>query len=257
MRIIFVTVVIVLSVASVGIAYKLREPGTSTVTVTKTTTSTTTPPTKTDTTPAGFDKQRYSLTDPSSIWVVVNKKRALNPVSYVPKNLVTPNVPLRVPGNESMQVAQQTATGLEKMFAAAKLDGVNLMLSSGYRSYTYQTSLYNGYVQTQGQAVADTQSARPGHSEHQTGFAADIEPTSKKCELDVCFADAPEGKWLAANAYKHGFIIRYTPDKVPVTGYANEPWHLRYVGTDLAAEMHNQKVTTLEEFFNLGAAPGY
>lgn len=255
MRIVFVAVVVMLSVASVGIAYELRQPATTSATVTKTNTPTNTPPAKSST--ASFNKQQYSLTDPSSIWVVVNKKRALNPVSYVPKNLVTPNVPLRVPGNESMQVTQQTATALEKMFADAKLDGINLMLSSGYRSFTYQTGLYNGYVQTQGQATADTQSARPGHSEHQTGFAADLEPVSKKCELDVCFADTPEGKWLAANAYKYGFIIRYTPDKVPVTGYANEPWHLRYVGTDLSTEMHNQKVTTLEEFFNLGAAPGY
>jgi D-alanyl-D-alanine carboxypeptidase len=131
------------------------------------------------------------------------------------------------------------------------------MLSSGYRSYDYQVGLYNGYVKSQGQATADTQSARPGYSEHQTGLAVDIEPASKKCELDACFADTPEGKWLVANAYKYGFILRYTQDKTAVTGYAYEPWHFRYVGTPLATEMHNQNVATLEEFFNLPVAPDY
>jgi D-alanyl-D-alanine carboxypeptidase len=149
------------------------------------------------TTPApvsGFNKNQYPLDDPASIWVVVNKQRALNPVNYTPANLTVPKVPLRVPGNESMQVAQPTATALETMFAAAKADGINLMVSSGYRSYTYQVGLYNGYVKSQGQATADTQSARPGHSEHQTGWAADLEPVSRKCELQQCFADTPEGK---------------------------------------------------------------
>jgi D-alanyl-D-alanine carboxypeptidase len=206
---------------------------------------------------AGFNKNQYSIDDPKSIWVVVNKKRPLNPANYIPSNLVIPKGPLRVPGNESMQVAQPTATAMEAMFAAAKTGGLDLMISSGYRSYTYQTSLYDGYVKSDGQAVADTQSARPGHSEHQTGWAADIEPVSRKCEVQQCFGDTPEGKWLAANAYKYGFIIRYLPDKTPITGYMPEPWHVRYIGVDLATEMHKQAVTTLEEFFGLSPAPTY
>jgi D-alanyl-D-alanine carboxypeptidase len=116
---------------------------------------------------SGFDKKQYSTSDPTSIWVVVNKKNALNPVSYKPSDLIVPSVTLRVPGNESMQVSKETANALEKMFGDAKNDGIKLMLASGYRSYTYQVNLYNGYVKTMGQAKADKTSARPGHSEHQ------------------------------------------------------------------------------------------
>jgi len=156
-----------------------------------------------------------------------------------------------------MQVRKVTATALEQMFAAAKQQGIDLMLSSGYRSYAYQVSLYNGYVQTQGQATADTQSARPGYSEHQTGFAADIEPVSKECEVDPCFGTTPEGIWLAANAYKYGFIIRYTAADQKITGYEAEPWHIRYVGTALSTELHSTGVQTLEQFFGISGGAVY
>lgn len=204
-----------------------------------------------------FDKQQYSQTNPTSIWVVVNKQHPLNPKDYVPADLVMPNVPLRVPGNESMQLRQATATAMEQMFAAAAKDGISLMLSSGYRSYTYQVNLYNGYVASQGQATADTQSARPGYSEHQTGLAADVEPASKNCEVEQCFGDTPEGKWVAANAYKYGFIIRYQAGNQSITGYEPEPWHIRYVGVSLATEMHDTGVTTLEQFFGVSGGATY
>ena len=143
------------------------------------------------------------------------------------------------------------------MFTVSKKQGVNIMSASGYRSYTFQVKLYGRYVQEQGQAVADSQSARAGYSEHQTGLAVDVEPTSRQCEVDPCFANTPEGQWLAANAYKYGFVIRYPSDKQQVTGYIPEPWHVRYVGTDLSNQMHDQDITTLEEFFGLPAAPNY
>ena len=206
---------------------------------------------------AAYNKKQFSTSDPASIWIVVNKQRPLNPTNYVPADLVTPNVPLRVPGNDSMQLRRETAAALEKMFAAAKTEGLDLMLSSGYRSYQFQVTLYGGYVKNSSVAEADKTSARPGYSEHQTGLAADIEPTAKNCDVDVCFAATPEGTWLAANAYKYGFIIRYTKDKVPVTGYSYEPWHIRYVGTDLSNELRKQNITTLEEFFGLSSAPDY
>jgi len=206
---------------------------------------------------SGFNKKQYSLTDPTSIWIIVNKQHPLNPKDYAPSDLVVPNVPLRVPGNESMEVRHVTATALQTMFAAAKSQGINLMLASGYRSYGYQVSLYNGYIQTQGQATADTQSARPGYSEHQTGLAADLEPASRICEVEQCFAGTAEGKWLVANAYKYGFIIRYSADKVAVTGYEYEPWHVRYVGTALSGEMRQEGIETLEEFFGVSGGPNY
>jgi D-alanyl-D-alanine carboxypeptidase len=156
-----------------------------------------------------------------------------------------------------MVVRQAVATALENMFTDAGKAGINLMLSSGYRSYDYQVKLYNDYVNASSQAAADTYSARPGHSEHQTGLAVDVEPVSKNCELEQCFGNTPEGQWLATNAYKYGFIIRYTAADHSVTGYEAEPWHIRYIGTDLAAEMHKQGVTTLEQFFGVSGGPNY
>ncbi len=204
-----------------------------------------------------FNKQLYSLIDSSSIWVITNKQHPLSPINYAPADLVVPSVPLRVPGNESMQVRAVTATALKTMFAAAAKDNISLMLSSGYRSFAYQTNLYSGYVQTQGQAAADQESARPGYSEHQTGLAADLEPVSKNCELQQCFGSTPEGQWLAAHAYQYGFIIRYAADNQNITGYEPEPWHVRYIGTALATEMHNRGIQTLEQFFNVSGGTTY
>lgn len=197
------------------------------------------------------------MTEPTSLWVVINKTRPLTPQNYAPTDLVTPNVPLRVPGNETMQVRKEVADALETMFAAAKADQASMMLSSGYRSYSYQISLYGGYVNSSGKAAADTYSARPGFSEHQTGLAFDVEPFDQKCDVEQCFADLPAGKWIAAHAYEYGFILRYPADKVAVTGYTYEPWHLRYVGKPLANELHKDRIETLEEFFGLPPAPDY
>lgn len=206
---------------------------------------------------APFNKQQYSLTDPTSIWVIVNKQRPLSPANYAPTDLVTPTVPLRAASDPTMQMRQVAATALESMFAAAKTAGVPMMLSSGYRSYEYQVSLYNGYVTVQGQEDADTMSARPGYSEHQTGLAVDVAPADGSCGVQQCFANTPAGKWVAANAYQYGFIVRYPNGKDAVTGYEYEPWHLRYVGVALATEMHKTGITTMEEFFDLPPAPNY
>jgi zinc D-Ala-D-Ala carboxypeptidase len=207
--------------------------------------------------PASFDKTQYSTTDPKSIWVVVNKQRPLEPKTYTPSDLRIPNVSQRVPGNESMRLRGEVATAVEKMFADAQASGHALQLSSGFRSYNFQVTLYGDYVKKQGQATADTQSARPGYSEHQTGLSLDVRPPDGSCYLEECFGETAAGKWVAANAYKHGFIMRYTPIKQSVTGYKYEPWHFRYVGVALATEMHHQNIETLEEFFNLGSAPDY
>jgi D-alanyl-D-alanine carboxypeptidase len=206
----------------------------------------------------GFNKEQHSLSDPTSLWVIANKQRPLNPKTYKPSDLRAPNVPLRLTaGYDEMQMRDAAASAIEGMFALAKRDGVELMVSSAFRSYDYQEGLYNGYVKNQGQATADTQSARPGYSEHQTGWAIDVEPSSRNCEVEECFADTPEGKWVAANAYKFGFVIRYHEGKQDTTGYIYEPWHLRFVGTELAGEVNKQGNPTLEEFFGLPPAPDY
>ncbi len=208
--------------------------------------------------PPGFNKNLYAISDPSSIWVVVNKRRPLSPKTYTPSQLVVPNMPLRLgTGSSEMRVSAAMSAALEQMALAAKKEGANLMLASGYRSYGSQSAIYSSHVKTYGQVSADRQSARPGHSEHQTGLAADLEPSNRTCEIAQCFGTLAEGKWLAANAYKYGFIIRYRSDKEAVTGYMYEPWHVRYVGVELATEMNKQGTTTLEEFFGLPAAPTY
>ena len=205
-----------------------------------------------------FNKTKFSVDDPTSIWVIVNKQRPFNPRDYAPNDLVTPAVPLRSnAGGPEMKLRREAATALEGMVAAARVDNANLMIASAYRSFTTQTTIYDREVSQFGQATADTQSARPGHSEHQTGLGVDLEPTSRQCEIEDCFADTVEGKWLAANSSKYGFLLRYTAGKVGITGYRAEPWHFRYIGVELANEMSKQGIITLEEFFGLPAAPGY
>lgn len=188
----------------------------------------------------------YSIDDPASIWVVVNKKRPL-PSSYAPSDLIS------VGGK---QMRSQAASAIKQLVSAATSDGLSLKYVSAYRSYSYQTTLYNNYVAADGQSKADTYSARPGHSEHQTGLAADIGNADGSCELDICFGQTVAGKWIDAHAYEYGFIVRYPADETAVTGYQYEPWHVRYVGTWLAKQLHN-KPQTLEEYFGIGAAPDY
>jgi zinc D-Ala-D-Ala carboxypeptidase len=209
--------------------------------------------------PAGFDKNKYSTTDKASLWVIVNKQHPLNPKTYVPDNLVVPNIPMRsnITSTEKY-VRSDMGAALEAMVTAAANAGIHLNLQSGYRSYNFQITLYNGYVTQQGQATADRQSARPGYSEHQTGLAADLGGTSQpSCNVADCFSATVEGKWLAANAYKYGFIIRYTADKESITGYEHEPWHIRYIGTELSTELHTQGIETLEEFFGVTGGTAY
>ena len=112
-------------------------------------------------------------------------------------------------------------------------------------------------VSSLGKDKADAQSARPGHSEHQTGLAADLASLPSTCELAQCFATTPQGMWLAANSWRFGYILRYPSDKTAVTGYIFEPWHYRYVGVELATEMHEKGISTMEEFFELPPAPDY
>lgn len=202
-----------------------------------------------------FNKTQYSLTDPSSIWVIVNKQNPL-PLSYKP-DLTVPNVELRLdPSQEQMQINKTTEPALVEMFSAAKKDRINLVFGSGYRSSDLQKQFYDSYVASDGQAAADTYSARPGFSEHQTGFSADITSANGKCHLEICWENTNEGKWVRDNASKFGFIIRYKKGKDSITGYQYEPWHLRYVGKQLSAELTKTGLT-LEEFFRLSPAPDY
>ncbi|MGO4583831.1 D-alanyl-D-alanine carboxypeptidase family protein [Arthrobacter sp. 2RAF6] len=206
--------------------------------------------------PSGVLSQQFSLSDPTSQWVIVNKHRPLTPLQFAPADLAQPRVQLAVSGEGSL-LNSTTAGAAEKLFAAAASAGVTMTLASGYRSFQTQTATYNGYVSTRGQASADTASARPGFSEHQTGWAFDIGDGGGACSFEPCFADQPAAAWAKANAYKYGFVVRYPWMLNEITGYYYEPWHLRFIGVEAAADMAKRGIGTLEEYFGLEAAPGY
>jgi len=117
--------------------------------------------------------------------------------------------------------------------------------------------VYNNNVRQFGQNGADTQSARPGYSEHQTGLAVDLGSTNRTCEIADCFAGTREGEWLAANAHTYGFVLRYSLHAEKTVGYKYEPWHFRFVGRELANEIHKRDNEPLETFFGLPAASDY
>lgn len=138
----------------------------------------------------------------------------------------------------SQSMRNDAATALEEMFAAAKEEGVGLSSVSGYRSFAKQGTIYSRKVKTNGQESADKLSAVPGASEHQLGLAMDVaERNSSK--LNGNFAKTKAGQWVAANAYKYGFIVRYPEGKEDITGYSYEPWHVRYVGRAFAKEVYD------------------
>ncbi|MET1086513.1 MAG: D-alanyl-D-alanine carboxypeptidase family protein [Arthrobacter sp.] len=199
---------------------------------------------------------RQSLTDPASPWVVVNKHRPLSPAAYVPADLVQPRVRLATSG-EAALLNSTTAAAAEKMFASAAASGVVITLASGYRSFNTQIGTYNKWVQAEGQAAADTASARPGYSEHQTGWSFDIGDGSGRDSFTPAFANQPAAVWAKANAHLFGFVVRYPWMLHEITGYYYEPWHLRYVGVEAAGEMNTKGIATLEEYFGLEAAPAY
>ena len=221
---------------------------------TTTTRTPTAPPTPTPTPTPTFDTAQFSIDDPASVWVIVNKLRPLGPTSYVPGDLVRADIS----ATQDMPMRADTAAAAEAMFAAAQNEaGLALQLTSAFRSIESQTRIYNRTVGNLGQDGADQVSARPGHSEHQTGLAIDIGSMPAVCAFEACFGDTAHGQWLAANAHRFGFVLRYPKDLTPITGYAFEPWHYRYVGLELAAELRTTGILTLEEFFGLPAAPDY
>jgi D-alanyl-D-alanine carboxypeptidase len=204
-----------------------------------------TSPAQTPSTPPSASQWPVQLTsaEAASITVVVNKKHKL-PSSYAPT--LGPSGRLRT----------EAEAAFSTMVDAAKVSGApNITYVSGYRSYAKQEQVYNGYVASDGQAAADTYSARPGFSEHQTGLAVDIGESGSGCDLETCFENTASGIWAANNSYKYGFVIRYPKGKEAITGYQYEPWHLRYLGITEATAVFNSG-KTLEEYYGI-AGGGY
>ncbi|MCK1997159.1 M15 family metallopeptidase [Psychrobacillus psychrodurans] len=147
--------------------------------------------------------------------------------------------------------SKEARAAFQEMAAEATLSGYDLIAFSTYRSFDYQTQLYDRYVTNDGQDAADRYSARPGYSEHQTGLAFDIgEQHFEQHFAKESFGETEAGKWVAANAHKYGFIMRYPNGSEKITGYMYEPWHFRYVGEELAVQVYEANVT-LEEFLDL------
>lgn len=202
--------------------------------------------------PIELDLALEVVAEPASIAVLVNKKRKL-PENYQPPDLVFPQVPFLLPENsERRKMRAEAARALKEMFAAAKADGVKLAGVSAYRPHDYQKKLFARYVEKDGLKKALTYSAYPGTSEHETGLAIDVSGIDGKCAAESCFAGSREAEWLAQHAAEYGFIIRYPLGKEDITGYMYEPWHLRYVGLELAREITRNGLT-MEEYF--GAVP--
>ncbi|MBQ4232708.1 MAG: M15 family metallopeptidase [Lachnospiraceae bacterium] len=179
--------------------------------------------------------------------LLVNKENPV-PEDYVPETLVKVDVDFGTfVADENRQMIPEAAEALEEMFNAAKEDGIALAGVSAYRSYDTQKKLYNNNVATKGQAYSEVYSARPGKSEHQTGMAIDISTPSLGYQLGTSFSTTKEGMWVNEHCQDYGYIVRYQADKTEITGYAYEPWHIRYVGVAVA-KLLTERGITLEEY---------
>jgi LAS superfamily LD-carboxypeptidase LdcB len=179
--------------------------------------------------------------------LLVNKDHAL-PTDYVPSDLVEPDVAFAASAAEERRKMDRTAaTALEELFAAGEADGVHLVGVSGFRSYATQNALYYRSLRRNGYAYASIYSAQAGKSEHQTGLAIDLSCAQLGNQLYTRFCETPEGIWLAEHCTEYGFIIRYPKDKTDITGYAYEPWHIRYVGVTVAQYLKANDLT-LDEY---------
>src|SRR5690625_296897 len=183
-----------------------------------------------------------------SITALVNKHHSLDE-NYVPEDLVTVSVPTVLENPEVNQLRKIAADALRDMFDQAKRSEVYLHARSGYRSYQTQVQLFNNYAEQHGEEAANRYSARPGHSEHQTGLVMDVTSESVNFQLDEQFGESEEGTWLSQHAHEFGFVIRYPQNMEDMTGYIYEPWHIRYLGVDVATEVYESGLT-YEEYLD-------
>lgn len=178
--------------------------------------------------------------------ILVNKEHPVGQ-DYKPNDLTPMKyfVPDRSSSTRFMRA--DAVTAFNQLVEKAAQDGIDLKMTTAYRSYGFQKILFDNYVSQSGEAAANRFSAKPGQSEHQTGLAVDVSSSAINYQLTEDFGETTEGKWLAAHAHDFGFIIRYPKDKEGITGYLYEPWHIRYVGLFVAKDIYNQGLT-LEEY---------
>jgi D-alanyl-D-alanine carboxypeptidase len=190
--------------------------------------------------------------------VVVNKLRPLNPLDFEPTKMREIKSSKSLDNSRSLKMDATAATALEflasEMFLA---EAGQLFMNSGYRSYDYQRELFQSKTAQHGLAGALIRSAKAGHSEHQTGLTMDVSVRAQGCAIMQCFGETIGGKWLAQNAWQFGFIVRYEEGTQAITGYTYEPWHLRFVGENIANLYHEGGFSALEEFWGYPAAEFY
>ncbi len=184
--------------------------------------------------------------DAQGIMLLVNKQNTVSS-DYEPPDLAPIKYYAEDRPASCRYLRQEAADHFHEMIEAAQVEGYHIVMTTAYRSYSYQKTLWNNYVARDGEAAASRYSARPGTSEHQTGLAADVSAASVNYALTQKFGETEEGKWLAENAHKYGFILRFTKEGEEITGYMYEPWHFRYVGEAAAKEIFEQGCT-LEEY---------
>lgn len=193
----------------------------------------------------GLDQPYYTNTEKTPFlnknYILSNKYFYMDS-TYVPDNLE--KIDSLYSKGERLLV-HDARIEFEQMAKDAKNQGYTIRAMSAYRSYQYQENLYNRYVKEDGVREADTYSARPGFSEHQTGLVVDIDNNSS---IYTKFGDTKEFQWMMENAYKYGFILRYPEGREHITGYTYESWHYRYVGREIAGQMRKENLT-FDEYY--------
>lgn len=193
------------------------------------------------------EEGRDIVKNSDDILVLVNKERYL-PSDYEPEDLIIPEVAFSFDEDlEKRYLRKEAAENLSLLFQEAKEDDLELFAVSGYRSFNTQESVFNNKINQSSLEEAEKLVAKPGQSEHQTGLAVDVSSREMNLLLEEEFGDTKEGIWLQENSHDYGFIIRYPKDKVHITMYDYEPWHLRYVGEEAAKKIYENSLT-LEEY---------
>lgn len=203
---------------------------------------TTTPDTEPEPEPE-TDPPASSTPAPAPEYSGSHKMEVIDGITYFDGVMIA-NKTYTLPASYNPGVQPEAIDAFYDMQAAAAADGISLWILSSFRSYEDQDVIYNRYVAQDGRDAADTYSSRPGHSDHQTGYTFDLNSLEQDFQYD------PAGQWLDKNCYKYGFIIRYPKGKESSTGYMYEPWHVRYIGVDLATKV-TQSGLSLEEYFGI------
>lgn len=195
--------------------------------------------------PAATEQERQEA-EGRGLLILINKQNAVDQ-AYKPDDLTSIKYYASNRSEAGRYMREEAAEQFHKLVEAAAAEGYELVMTTAYRSYGFQQTLWNNYVASEGEAAASRFSAKPGQSEHQSGLAVDVSTPSVDYALTESFGKADEGIWLAQNAHRFGFIIRFPEGKEDITGYLYEPWHIRYVGEPVAAEIYAKELT-LEEY---------